>query len=98
MNLKKLTAIVRQTPVHLELISAEGDIYLCRINDKEWLTDGSEEKPKIFHSIFEAKHTLGKELSDQLDMVMSTTYDEMISSGDTPNNQSIRHGLSKIDQ
>ncbi|MGI9280654.1 MAG: DUF6482 family protein [Endozoicomonas sp.] len=98
MNLKTLTAVVRQKPVHLELISAEGDIYLCRINDKEWLTDGAEEKPKIFHSIFEAKHALGKNLSDQLDMVMSTTYDEMISSGDTSDGKAIRHGLSKIDQ
>lgn len=98
MNLKTLTAIVRRKPTHLELISAEGDIYLCRINDKEWLTERAEKKPKVFHSIFEAKYTLGKYLSDQLDMVMSTTYDEMISSGDSREGRTIRHGLSKIDR
>ncbi|WP_062270339.1 DUF6482 family protein [Endozoicomonas arenosclerae] len=98
MNLKTLNAIARQEPIHLELISAEGDIYLCRINDREWLTQGTEEKPKVFHSIFEAKHALGKDLSDQLDMVMSTTYDEMIMSGDEAKGESIRHGLSKIDR
>ncbi|WP_422134357.1 DUF6482 family protein [Endozoicomonas sp. ALD040] len=98
MNLKTLTAVVRQKQTHLELISAEGDIYLCRINDREWLTERAENKPKVFHSIFEAKYTLGKDLSDQLDMVMFSAYDEMISSGDSGEGKTIRHGLLKIDR
>ncbi len=78
MNIKTLRKHYNPMPESLELISREGDIYLCRINKKEMLTDNSGKYPMIFHSIGEARDIIGEPLASKLQVVFPTTYDEMI--------------------
>ncbi len=78
MNIKNLRKHYNPMPESLELISHEGDIYLCRINKKEMLTDNSGKHPMVFHSIGEARDTIGEPLASKLQVVYSTAYDEMI--------------------
>ncbi len=82
MNLKELHRKFRDHPAPLELVSTEGDIYLCRISGGAWLTDQSGKKPMQFHSIFQAREHLGKKLSANMELIMPIVYDEMIGEQD----------------
>ncbi|WP_067520846.1 DUF6482 family protein [Endozoicomonas ascidiicola] len=77
MYLKELKKAVQKAPVTVQLISHEGDIYLCQINGSE-LLKLDHKTPKIFHSICEAKDFLGKDISAKMELITSAAYDEMI--------------------
>ena len=78
MKLKHLKKQVAHSNPLIELISQEGDIYVCRINNRELLTTNSADKPMVFHSIGEARSFLGQQISSQLKLVYPSAYDEMI--------------------
>ena len=82
MNLKELHREFRHHQAPVELVSTEGDIYLCRINGDTWLTNQSGKEPMQFHSIFQAREHLGKEISANMELVMPGVYDEMIGEQD----------------
>ena len=77
MYLKELKRAARKGPISIQLISHEGDIYLCQINGSELLKI-NHTTPMIFHSIGEAKDCLGKDIAARMELVTSAAYDEMI--------------------
>ena len=77
MCLKELKKLMKKQPSPISLISNEGDIYLCQINDGQLLTINGK-TPAIFHSISEAKDYLGEDIAKNLELVPANVYDEMI--------------------
>ncbi|MGO0307563.1 DUF6482 family protein [Endozoicomonas acroporae] len=77
MTLKELKKAFKENPLPVELLSQEGDIYLCRVDGKHLLSN-HDTTPTIFHSISEAKEILGDDIARHLQLVYSETYDEMI--------------------
>ncbi|WP_257265885.1 DUF6482 family protein [Endozoicomonas sp. ONNA2] len=77
MTLKELKKAFKENPLPVQLLSQEGDIYLCQV-DRMRLLRNNDGSPAIFHSISEAKETLGDQIAHHLQLVYSETYDEMI--------------------
>ncbi|MGI2025718.1 DUF6482 family protein [Endozoicomonas acroporae] len=76
MTIKELKKAFKKNQLPVQLLSQEGDIYLCRVDGKHLLRN-NDTSPAIFHSISEAKETLGDPIAPHLQLVFSETYDEM---------------------
>ncbi|WP_257294307.1 DUF6482 family protein [Endozoicomonas sp. YOMI1] len=77
MTIKELKKTFKKNHLSVQLLSQEGDIYLCRVDGKHLLKN-NDASPAIFHSISEAKEILGDHIAPHLQLVYSETYDEMI--------------------
>lgn len=77
MTLKELKKAFKENHLSVQLLSQEGDIYLCRVDGRHLLRN-HDASATIFHSISEAKEILGDDIAHHLQLVYSETYDEMI--------------------
>ena len=76
MTIKELKKTFKKNQLPVQFLSQEGDIYLCQVDGKHLLRN-NDASPAIFHSIGEAKETLGHHITPHLQLFFSGTYDEM---------------------
>ncbi|GAA4648927.1 hypothetical protein GCM10023116_12010 [Kistimonas scapharcae] len=93
MIIKELKLLIRENPgAAVNLVTNEGDIYLCQIMKGEhqyFLTEQDSTSPIIFHSISEATDYLGK-IKRPINLIQHSAYDEMVG------NQSAEETYSSI--